>query len=513
MKEKIAYYPTPFEIVDIMIELSKKISSTLNLNKEINILEPGFGQGAFFDKIIDLKPINHSLYGIELDESFYNSQRDKLSNLYNSSSISIINDDYLNYNFNTLFDVIIGNPPYITNDTLPLNIKNKIKELTGSGEGNIYYAFILKSIELLKNDGELIFILPYDFFFNTYAKKLRDTLINEGYFELIIDLGDLKIFNNAAPETVIFKWIKNKKNNNKSINIIQYINKGSYKDVVPFLSEILNSDISQNKYFKKFSISHFTLNDTIWSLSNFNEYNTTIRLSSIAQVGVGIVNGSENSFKISNDDLYLFNDIEKENCVKTFIKAKNLNDFIVKAIDNNKYIFIDNTLKDEVELKTLYPNIYKYLYNYFDKLSNRYISKNSNWFNYLAIRNKSLMDASLNEYKIIVPCLTRKQDKWFSITNLPFYIAGDVLMIKGNTDFDTFYLFAIFNSDYFNKFYKEKGPKKGNRIVFNQKILNEINIPDFPFDIKEQLVLEVQKMIKNNNFSFVKINSIINNII
>jgi len=54
MKEKIAYYPTPLEIVKIMIGLS---------NNNNNILESGFGQGAFFDELIKNTKFN-SLTGL-----------------------------------------------------------------------------------------------------------------------------------------------------------------------------------------------------------------------------------------------------------------------------------------------------------------------------------------------------------------------------------------------------------------------------------------------------------------
>lgn len=503
--KKIAFYPTPIEIVDIMIN-----SSSVN-NNNLDILEPGFGEGAFFNEIIQNHSFN-SLTGIEIDQNFYISQKNIISSIDNQN-INIFNDDFLNFDFKKKFDLIIGNPPYINSDNLDDSIKNKITELTGSGEGNIYYAFIFRSIELLKENGELIFILPYDFFFNTYAQKLREALSNNGEFEFIIDLGDLNIFKNASPDTIIFKWIKREKKQLNNIEIFSYFGQGNFKEIIPYLKDVLQNK-EKNKYF-----SHFILNrlessyQHIWSLSNFIEFKNTEPLKNKANVGVGIVSGSEDIFNIKNVDQFFFNDFEKEFCIKKFLKSKNLKKMSIYDIEENNYIFIPDFFKKEEDLKTKCPNVYSYLKNSFERLSNRYIPKNKQWFNYLAIRNLNLMDKHLNSYKIIVPSLTRKDNEWFSITNLPYYVSGDCLIIVGKNEYYTFLLFAILNSDYFNSFYKSTGPKKGKRIVFHQRVLMNTSIPVFDKIINDKLVQSVSNMIKSSHFDFSEINKIINDII
>ncbi len=82
---------------------------------------------------------------------------------------------------------------------------SKVKEIIKTSEGDIYYAFIIKSISLLKENGELIYIVPY-FFYNTYAKLVRETILKFGKIEIIIDLDEVRLFNGVNPETIIFKF-------------------------------------------------------------------------------------------------------------------------------------------------------------------------------------------------------------------------------------------------------------------------------------------------------------------
>lgn len=453
MKKDIAFFKTPNFIIKKMIELN-------NFNKNDKILETGFGKGAF------LEELNHqnfkNIYGIEYSTDFFNEVKNKFKN------INLINQDYLSFQPNFLFDHIIGNPPYINSDNLDEDVKNNIRQITTSGEANIYYAFIIHSINLLKNNGSLTYILPYDFFFNTHGKKLRNFMIEKGYFTHIIDFEDTKLFKGASPETIIFRYIKSNEINKPKINI-----KKIKKDI-----SLENLESNFENSFDEIFIKNFN-DDNIWSLSNI-ENMEGIKLKDIngIKISVGIVNGSDKEFLISKEFYNTLTKNEKELYVKKFIKnihkPKN-NEFVNKF---SFYIWIpNNEFKNEEDLKEKAPNIYKHLLNNKEKMIKRKLSKNKQWFDYLAIRNLSIFEDNKMKLKIHVPSLTRTTQKWFFKSNNDNYIASDLITITSNNEIKLEKIFNFLNSDIFENYYKEKGAKKGKRIVFTQKIVSEIIIP------------------------------------
>lgn len=170
-------------------------------NKEFKtILDTGFGKGAFLNELV-----NHpfkKISGIEINTPFFNKILKTIDNT--NSTLKLLNDDYLNYKFIEKFDTIIGNPPYLKSDLLTPLMKENVRKITQSGEGNIYYAFILKSIELLKEEGELVYIVPYDFFFNTYGECVRKCMVENGYLDTLIYLGDYPLFFKSSTRHTYF---------------------------------------------------------------------------------------------------------------------------------------------------------------------------------------------------------------------------------------------------------------------------------------------------------------------
>lgn len=178
LNKKLGQVFTPENIVEQMLNLRKNVGS---------ILEPSCGDGIFLNKIKDC-------VGIEYD-----------SNICPKNAINL---DFFDYSLTNTFDTIIGNPPYIKYTNICNDTKIKLDISLFDKRSNLYLFFIEKSIKHLNKNGELIFIVPRDFIKSTSSKKLNKFIYENGTITDLVDLGDQKIFKNATPNTIIFRFEK-----------------------------------------------------------------------------------------------------------------------------------------------------------------------------------------------------------------------------------------------------------------------------------------------------------------
>ncbi len=156
-----------------------KFLNKYNINP-INILEPSFGSGEFFDFILKNYP-NSNIYGIEINEIMYEKVKEKYPNL------NLINENFIDYISNKNFDLIIGNPPYV----VLKNENNDFKEIS-CGRPNLYCWFLYKSIKMLEDNGILVFILPNSILNTSFYKSLREFIVKKCNILNIIEFNKSK---------------------------------------------------------------------------------------------------------------------------------------------------------------------------------------------------------------------------------------------------------------------------------------------------------------------------------
>ncbi len=116
--------------------------------------------------------------------------------------------DFFDYPLENQFDTIIGNSPYVKHKDIAPSTKEKLHYSLFDERSNLYLFFIEKAIKHLKPKGELIFITPRDFLKSTSSMKLNELIYKEGTITHFLELGDQKVFPNAMPNCVIFRFCK-----------------------------------------------------------------------------------------------------------------------------------------------------------------------------------------------------------------------------------------------------------------------------------------------------------------
>lgn len=109
------------------------------------------------------------------------------------------------------YQVVLGNPPFVAWSAVEPATRASAADVKArfSGKTNLYHLFIDRCADLLAPGGEMVLIVPKEWLYSTSAAPLRDHLAAAGALTHLVDCGEEKLFDDAAPPAlVIFRWVK-----------------------------------------------------------------------------------------------------------------------------------------------------------------------------------------------------------------------------------------------------------------------------------------------------------------
>lgn len=137
-------------------------------------LEPSFGHGVFLEQL-NLRGVASSrITGIDLEPT--PMPNDRFASVRRG-------EDFLSWCSRTelQFDRIVANPPYVSLLDLPFEVRCTARQLAIPGiidalpaRSNLWAAFLIGSLKLLKKGGALSFVLPAAWDYADYAENLRN---------------------------------------------------------------------------------------------------------------------------------------------------------------------------------------------------------------------------------------------------------------------------------------------------------------------------------------------------
>lgn len=391
MSDKMHNLGQYFTTCDILLE---KMQEFIKNIPQV-ILEPSLGRGNMIDFLQkDIKYKNVQFDCFEIDPEL------ELLETINQDNLTLHYTDFIEYDISKTYDTIIGNPPYV---------KQK--------NGNLYLKFIEKCVDLLNDDGELIFIVPSDFFKLTSSQDIINKMTIYGTFTHVFLPYNEKLFEKASIDVMLFRYCKNAQLD---------------------MSIIVNDE---TKYLSN-------TNGMITYYDNKEEHKNFELLSSHFDVFVGMVTGKEEVFK--NEEL---GNITMRN-----------GEYKV-----DKYILMDKYPCENVELND-------YMLQNKECLITRKIKRftEKNWFTWGALRNKKVMDEKKGQKCIYVHNMTR--NKQVAFEGVVEYFGGNLLMmIPKNPEIDLEQVIQYLNTDSFQYNFIYSGRFKiGHQQLRNVQLCTDI---------------------------------------
>lgn len=110
------------------------------------------------------------------------------------------------------FDIVIGNPPYVRQETIGTEMKAILKELyplTFKGTADLLVYFVeLAYRTLLRDGGQFAFIINNKWIRSGYGEGLRSMLQHHTHIHQLLDFGDLPVFESAMAYPCILMFEK-----------------------------------------------------------------------------------------------------------------------------------------------------------------------------------------------------------------------------------------------------------------------------------------------------------------
>lgn len=355
------------------------------------------------------------------------------------------------------FDVIIGNPPYVsTEDMVNLLPKAeyeiyKKKYQSSHKQFDKYFIFIERALEKLNENGVLCYIVPNKFSKIKSGEKLRKILTNNFYVKEFIDFNSVQLFKKKGVTTYSSILLAEKKSHSQFT--FEEVN-----DINEWWANQYNLDRR-----RRIVLDSRILSESSWVIVTNQQqaqlinklYENAIPLRDVADIFNGIQTSAESPYPVywfskeqiieedekyikvtKNDSEYL---IEKkilrpffkptkgsERNIKTYDPI-NINKWIIFPYDHEGKIFSPEIMEKE------YPCTFNYLKQHYNRLVPKQISGNKKgrdvphatketWYHYGRIQ---ALTRFINTPKLIVGILTKEP--------LYLYDDQDMLIASGGT--------------------------------------------------------------------------------
>ena len=184
--------------------IAKYMCGYIDNRKKHTVLEPSCGHGALLEHI----STKHDVTAVDINKNYIAHCKGAYPN------VNYVAQNFIDFETQDRYDYIVGNPPYVKVQNLSVATRRRLRKAYPAflrGNTNLYVYFVLKCLDLLKDDDVLVFVCPNGFLHSKSLRAFKDHLFGSRLVQVLIDFEDEQVFENVATYTCILVLTKTPK--------------------------------------------------------------------------------------------------------------------------------------------------------------------------------------------------------------------------------------------------------------------------------------------------------------
>ena len=313
------------EVVDFILDLVGYVSS--RELQTARLLEPAFGHGDFLIPAIerlfsslenqgippDAKLLRECFRAVELHAGSFDRTRNEINGILLKNGLSpeqsaellemwLVRGDFLLTTFELSFTHVVGNPPYIRQETIPnvLMAEYRRRYQTIYDRADIYVPFIEYSLRLLDEGGVLGFICADRWMKNRYGGPLRELVASQFHLRTYVDMVGTSAFQSEVIAYPAITIIAKESSGPTNIAARPEIDVDTLKILAESLTQpdrTMRSSVSVRETTIGFDDSPWALDDSdALTLVRRLEHDFPTLEETGCKVGIGVATGADDVF-------------------------------------------------------------------------------------------------------------------------------------------------------------------------------------------------------------------------
>ena len=501
---------TKREVVDFILDLvGFTIDAPLN---RMRLLEPSFGNGDFLIPAVErllrvwsrsdqkesaFEALSGCVRAVELHRATFEKAKIQVEHLLTENGIAeetaialtncwLIHGDFLLAPLDGVFDVAVGNPPYVRQELIPDALMNEYRSRyrTVYDRADLYIPFIERSLTTLNYEGALAFICADRWMKNRYGGPLRKLVSGEFHLKCYIDMVGTNAFHS---DVIAYPGITVIARGAGKVTRVAY-RPEIQMDVLSSLSAALLREDKPDATTGVREVEDVVVGEEPWIFDGLDQVALVRRLEASfptlaeagCKVGIGVATGADKAFIGDFETL----DVEPDRKLRLVTTRD-----ILSGEVEWQGLGVVNPFEDSGALVNLtdFPRLKKYLETRKDEIAGRHVAKKApaNWYRTidritpsLALRPKLLIPDIKGDAHVVY-----EEGRLYPHHNL-YYIISDTWHLKALQALLLSGIARLFVSTYSTKMH-------GGFLRFQAQYLRRIRIPlwsDVPSHVQQKLI-------------------------